>query len=50
MGRCEVTTAFIAIALFWFQKFDYSRSLFIALNQSTTVDFASSQEEELWEN
>jgi hypothetical protein len=50
MGRCEVTTTFIAIALFCCQKFDHSRSLFIALNRSTAVDFASSQEEELQEN
>jgi hypothetical protein len=49
-GRCEVTTAFIAIALFCCQKFDHSQSLFIALNRSTTVGFASSQEEELREN
>jgi hypothetical protein len=47
MGRCEVTIAFIAIALFCCQKFDHSQSLFIALNRSTAVDFASSQEEEL---
>jgi hypothetical protein len=50
MGRCEVTTTFIAIALFCCQKFDHSRSLFITLNQSTAVDFASSQEEELRKN
>jgi hypothetical protein len=49
-GRCEVTTAFIAIALFCCQKFDHSRSLFITLNRSTAVGFASSQEEELREN
>jgi hypothetical protein len=49
-GRCEITTTFIAIALFCYQKFDHSRSLFIALNQSTAVGFASSQEEELREN
>jgi hypothetical protein len=50
MGRCEVTTTFIAIALFCCQKFDHSRSLFTALNRSTTVDFASSQEEEFQQN
>jgi hypothetical protein len=49
-GRCEVTTAFIAIALFCCQKFDHIRSLFIALNRSTAVGFASSQEEELRKN
>jgi hypothetical protein len=49
-GRCEVTTAFIAIALFCCQKFDHSRSLFIALIRSTAVGFTSSQEEELQEN
>jgi hypothetical protein len=49
-GRCEVTIAFIAIALFCCQKFDHSQSLFIALNRSTAVDFASSQEEELRKN
>jgi hypothetical protein len=42
-GRCEVTTAFIAIALFCCQKFDHSRSLFIAPSRSTAVSFASSQ-------
>jgi hypothetical protein len=49
-GRCEVTTAFIAIALFCYQKFDHSRSLFIVFNRSTAVGFASSQEEELQKN
>jgi hypothetical protein len=50
MGRCGVTTAFIAIALFCCQKFNHSRSLFIALNRSTTVHFASSREKELRKN
>ena len=44
MGRCEVTTAFIAIALFCYQKFSHSRSLIIVLKQSAAFDSASSQE------
>jgi hypothetical protein len=49
-GRCEVITAFIAIALFCCQKFNHSRSLIIMLKRSTTFDSASSQEEELRKN
>jgi hypothetical protein len=50
MGRCEVTTTFIAIALFCCQKFNHSRSLIIVLKRSATFDSASSQEEELRKN
>jgi hypothetical protein len=50
MGRCEVTTAFIAIALFCCQNFSHSRSLIIVLRRNFAFDSASSQEEELQEN
>jgi hypothetical protein len=51
-GRCEVTTAFIAIALFCCQNFSHSRSLNIVLRRNFGFGFgsASSQEEELREN
>ncbi|PWZ39035.1 hypothetical protein Zm00014a_006278, partial [Zea mays] len=42
---CEVTTAFIAIALFCCQKFNHIRSLTFALKRSTTLVSASSEEE-----
>jgi hypothetical protein len=38
-GRCEVTTAFIAIALFCCQKFDHSRSLLTA-SSTEAIHFA----------
>jgi hypothetical protein len=49
-GRCEVTTAFIVIALFCCQNFSHSRSLIIMLKRSVAFDSASSQEEKLREN
>jgi hypothetical protein len=49
-GRFEVTTAFIAIALFCCQNFSHSRSLIIVLKRSVAFDSASSQEEKLREN
>jgi hypothetical protein len=47
MDRCEVTTAFIAIALFCCQNFRHSRSLIIVFRRNFAFDSASSQEEEL---
>jgi hypothetical protein len=49
-GRCEVTTTFIAIALFCCQNFSHSRSLIIVLKRSVAFDSASSQEEKLRES
>jgi hypothetical protein len=49
-GRCEVTTAFIAIALLCCQKFNHSRSLIIVLKRNAAFESASSQEEELRKN
>jgi hypothetical protein len=49
-GRCEVTTTFVAIALFSCQNFSHSRSLIIVLKRSVAFDSASSQEEKLHEN
>ena len=48
--RSEVTTAFIAIALFCCENCSHSRSLIIVLRQKFAFDSASSQEEELWDN
>jgi hypothetical protein len=44
-GRCEVTTSFIAIALFCCQKFNHSRSLTFAFKRSSSLDSTSSLEE-----
>jgi hypothetical protein len=49
-GRCEVTTAFIAIALFCCQKFNHSRSLIIVFKRSAAFESASSREEKLRKN
>jgi hypothetical protein len=49
-GGCEVTTTFIAIALFCCQNFSHSRSLNIVLRRNFGFGSASSQEEELREN
>jgi hypothetical protein len=49
-GRCEVTTTFVAIALFSCQNFSHSRSLIIVLKRSVAFDSALSQEEKLHEN
>jgi hypothetical protein len=43
-GRCEVTTTFIAIALFCYQTFSHSRSLIIVLRRNFACDSASAQE------